>query len=125
MAASAALVENAAGLTCLEAFACHLPVITYRPIAGHGRDGARVMEAAGLSLYPRTPDALVAALDQVTAHESAVRQRLVDSADALFARDAASLVFPEPINGAPPINQGHRRRVGSTAPGPVRPPGRS
>ncbi|MEE3921714.1 hypothetical protein V2I01_36055 [Micromonospora sp. BRA006-A] len=30
------MVENAGGLTCQEALAAGLPVVTYRPIAGHG-----------------------------------------------------------------------------------------
>jgi len=38
MVAADALVENAGGLTCMEAFATGLPVITYLPIAGHGKD---------------------------------------------------------------------------------------
>src|SRR5690606_27130816 len=34
------LVENAGGLTALEGMACGLPVVTYRPIPGHGRANA-------------------------------------------------------------------------------------
>ena len=48
MAASDVLVENAGGLSCMEAFAVGLPVITYRPLAGHGRRNAARMRAAGV-----------------------------------------------------------------------------
>ena len=36
MAAADVLVENAGGLSAMEAFAAEVPVVTYRPIAGHG-----------------------------------------------------------------------------------------
>ncbi|GAB3975590.1 galactosyldiacylglycerol synthase [Actinoallomurus acanthiterrae] len=85
MAAAHALVENAAGLTCREAFAAGLPVISYRPIAGHGRDGARAMSARGLSVYARTPAELLAALDRL--REPSVRRGQADRAAGLF--DAA------------------------------------
>ena len=51
MAASDALVENAGGLTAMEAFAAGLPVITFHPIAGHGKDNARYMSGSGVSRY--------------------------------------------------------------------------
>ena len=53
MAASDALVENAGGLTCMEAFAIGLPVITFKPIAGHGKDNAETMAKAGVNCYAR------------------------------------------------------------------------
>ncbi|MEK8142052.1 hypothetical protein NKH18_03740 [Streptomyces sp. M10(2022)] len=37
MAASSALIDNAAGQTALEALAVGVPVVGYRPIPGHGR----------------------------------------------------------------------------------------
>ena len=47
MTAADALVENAGGLTCMEAFAVGLPVITFQPIAGHGKDNAEMMARVG------------------------------------------------------------------------------
>ena len=41
MTAADALVENAGGLTCMEAFAVGLPVITFKPIAGTARTTPR------------------------------------------------------------------------------------
>ncbi|MBP2704033.1 hypothetical protein JOL79_09455 [Microbispora sp. RL4-1S] len=65
LASAYALVDNAAGLTCKEAFAAGVPVISYRPIPGHGRDGALAMARAGLGRYARGPAELVEALDEL------------------------------------------------------------
>ena len=54
MAAVDVLVENAGGLSCMEAFAAGLPVVTYRPIAGHGRHNAEEMDRAGLTVWAKT-----------------------------------------------------------------------
>jgi processive 1,2-diacylglycerol beta-glucosyltransferase len=48
MAACDALVANAGGLTCLEAFAAGLPVVMFEPLPGHGEDNSRHMERAGM-----------------------------------------------------------------------------
>src|SRR5262249_19060384 len=58
MAAADVLVENAGGLSAMEAFAAEVPVVTYRPIAGHGRDNAETMAASGVTLYARDEDEL-------------------------------------------------------------------
>jgi len=80
------LVQNAGGLTCMEAFATGLPVVSYRPIAGHGRANASEMERASVALYARSPTELAAALDQATGSQ---RPSLVDAGRAMFAGDAA------------------------------------
>ncbi|TNC25847.1 glycosyltransferase [Amycolatopsis alkalitolerans] len=49
------VVQNAGGLTTLEALASGLPVITYRSLPGHGRANARVLDEIGL--VPAVPDA--------------------------------------------------------------------
>jgi UDP-N-acetylglucosamine:LPS N-acetylglucosamine transferase len=49
------LVQNAGGLACTEAMVVGLPTVTYRPIPGHGRANARVLDAAGLAPWARTP----------------------------------------------------------------------
>ncbi|MFC7648639.1 hypothetical protein ACFQX6_55480 [Streptosporangium lutulentum] len=74
MAAAYALVDNAAGVTCREAMAAGVPVISYRPIPGHGRDGARAMALAGLSVYARDAGELLAALDRFGRDEERDRQ---------------------------------------------------
>jgi UDP-N-acetylglucosamine:LPS N-acetylglucosamine transferase len=53
MAASDVLIENAGGLTSLEAFAAGLPVLSFLPIAGHGRWNAALMNRAGVAMLSR------------------------------------------------------------------------
>ncbi|MGC3863507.1 MGDG synthase family glycosyltransferase [Micromonospora chersina] len=45
------VVENAGGLTCQEALACGVPVVTYRPIPGHGRANATILARTGLTRW--------------------------------------------------------------------------
>jgi hypothetical protein len=52
------LVQNAGGLTSLEAFAAGLPVASYRCIPGHGRTNAEALEEAGLAAWIRCPEEL-------------------------------------------------------------------
>jgi UDP-N-acetylglucosamine:LPS N-acetylglucosamine transferase len=85
MATASALVENSGGgLTCWEAFAAGLPVVTFKPIPGHGRAGARCLARAGLTLLATDDEELVAALDDVTAGSSSTRERLRSAEGALF-----------------------------------------
>ena len=48
MAASDVLIQNAGGLTWLEAFGAGLPVVMFEPLPGHGEDNSRRMCRAGL-----------------------------------------------------------------------------
>ena len=89
MTAADALVENAGGLTCMEAFAVGLPVITYLPIAGHGKDNAEMMARSGVNHYALDEDELHERLREVTAPGPA-RQELVDTAHGLFTGDPAA-----------------------------------
>jgi len=86
MTASDALVENAGGLTCMEAFAAGLPVITYLPIAGHGKENAELMARAGVNRYARNEQELHEILRSVT-HDSPERQQMIDAGHALFVAD--------------------------------------
>ncbi|GAB3161145.1 galactosyldiacylglycerol synthase [Micromonospora sonneratiae] len=56
------VVENAGGLTCLEALASGLPVATYRPIPGHGTANAAIMAGAQVASWIRRSDVLESAL---------------------------------------------------------------
>ncbi|MDQ6726757.1 MAG: glycosyltransferase [Actinomycetota bacterium] len=89
IAASDALVQNAGGLTCMEAFAAGLPVVSYRPIAGHGIGNASAMERAGVAAWARSPEDLGGILDDVTGPR---RQELVDAGRAMFAGDPTDAV---------------------------------
>jgi UDP-N-acetylglucosamine:LPS N-acetylglucosamine transferase len=56
------LVQNAGGLSFTEALVAGLPTVTYRPMPGHGRANARVLDAAGLAPWARTPEQLAGSL---------------------------------------------------------------
>ncbi|MET0895048.1 MAG: glycosyltransferase [Acidimicrobiia bacterium] len=91
MAASDALVENAGGLTCMEAFAIGLPVITFLPIAGHGKDNAEMMSRAGVNGYARDEAGLHELLASVTV-PGAARDQLIQAGHDLFTGDPAEEV---------------------------------
>lgn len=92
MSACDAVVENAGGLTCMEAYAAGLPVVTFHPIPGHGRENAQYMAEAGVNRYARDEHELFVALDELTAGGS-LRERQVMSGKSLFAGDAADDVL--------------------------------
>jgi UDP-N-acetylglucosamine:LPS N-acetylglucosamine transferase len=58
MHAADVLVQNAGGLSSLEAFASGLPVASYRCIPGHGQTNAAALHEAGLASWIREPDQL-------------------------------------------------------------------
>ncbi|MFJ8098286.1 glycosyltransferase family protein [Streptomyces griseofuscus] len=66
MGAARALIDNAGGLTAVQALAAGLPVVSHRPLPGHFAQGARRM--AGLGLSDLAPDdaTLLAALSRLT-----------------------------------------------------------
>jgi UDP-N-acetylglucosamine:LPS N-acetylglucosamine transferase len=92
MAACDAMVENAGGLTANEAFAVGLPVVTFKPIAGHGKDNAEGMAEIGVTRYARDEDGLRTALASVTV-PGPERDAQVARAQALFAGDAKADVL--------------------------------
>jgi UDP-N-acetylglucosamine:LPS N-acetylglucosamine transferase len=95
MSAAYALVDNGAGLTCEEAFAAGLPVVSYLPIAGHGRDGALAMARAGVSVHATDGAALLDALDLL--RDERRRGRQIARAAALFmAPPAETALMPPP-----------------------------
>jgi UDP-N-acetylglucosamine:LPS N-acetylglucosamine transferase len=58
MRAADVLVQNAGGLSFTEALVSGLPAITYRPIPGHGRANAAVLDASGLAPWAQNADDL-------------------------------------------------------------------
>ena len=90
MAGCDALVENAGGLTSLEAMRAGLPVVSFQPIAGHGRENTARMAAAGVSRLASDPDDLIDALGTLTAAGPA-RSAQVDAGRAMFRTSAAAL----------------------------------
>lgn len=82
MAASYCIVQNAGGFTSLEALASGTPVITYRPLPGHGVANSSNLETAGLIPWARTSDDL--ALLLTAAQNAPRRSRLPIDAPAFL-----------------------------------------
>jgi UDP-N-acetylglucosamine:LPS N-acetylglucosamine transferase len=59
------VVQNAGGLSSLEALATGLPVVTHRPVPGHGLTNAAALDAAGLAVWVRRPELLAPVLSDV------------------------------------------------------------
>lgn len=62
MRACDVLVQNAGGLTSLQGRASGLPVVTYRPLDGHGTTNASALEEAGWTWWARSRDELTSVL---------------------------------------------------------------
>ena len=62
MAVADVLVHNAGGMSCTEALVTGLPMVTHRPIPGHGRANAAVLAAAGLAPWTVDRAGLAAAV---------------------------------------------------------------
>lgn len=88
MRVSDVVVQNAGGLTCMEAFASELPVVSYNPIPGHGRQNVFEMTAAGLTKWARTKEHLSKTIYEVVNS----RDELANEANAIFAGDAVDNV---------------------------------
>jgi UDP-N-acetylglucosamine:LPS N-acetylglucosamine transferase len=88
LAAADVVVENAGGLTSLEAFASGLPIVTYRPIPGHGRDNAAQMAKAGVTHLAADEADLVDAIDRLS-RPGPDRDAQLAATSALFVSDPA------------------------------------
>jgi UDP-N-acetylglucosamine:LPS N-acetylglucosamine transferase len=86
LAASAAMLDNAAGQTALQALTVGIPVVGWRPIPGHGVAGVRRMAELGLSDFAETPDDLLRALRRVVP-EGPERDRRIVAGRWLLAAD--------------------------------------
>jgi UDP-N-acetylglucosamine:LPS N-acetylglucosamine transferase len=97
IAACDCVVQNAGGFTSLEALAAGTPVVTYRPIPGHGITNAAGLERAGLAPWPRSVAELARVLRVVLAADR--RDRIPHDAptvaDVLTGRGI--LVAAEPV----------------------------
>jgi processive 1,2-diacylglycerol beta-glucosyltransferase len=70
MAASDVIIQNAGGLTALEAMASRRPVLSFRPIVGHGRENIAAMDSVGATIWCHSPQQLI---DEVR-HQGAAPQ---------------------------------------------------
>jgi UDP-N-acetylglucosamine:LPS N-acetylglucosamine transferase len=106
MRASDVLVENAGGQTAMEALAIGLPVLTFRPLPGHGQDDARVMFELGLSSFANDSTELLSLIDELAAPQSLQRKYQVEAGHALFTTDPAQLLDRFPLlPGAPSLRR--------------------
>lgn len=91
MSACDALVENAGGLTALEAMRAGLPVVSFEPIPGHGRENAGAMSAAGVSYWAEDGTDLASRLKALVS-PGPVREEQLARAAAIFREEPAALV---------------------------------
>ncbi len=103
MNASDVLVENAGGLSSKEALRAGLPIVTFRPIAGHGRDDANALARLGLTEVVDAAASLLAAAGKL-ASDPGLRARRIAGGMGLFRGDAADSVER--------VASLHRRRAG-------------
>jgi UDP-N-acetylglucosamine:LPS N-acetylglucosamine transferase len=105
MAAADVLVENAGGLTSKEALREGLPVVTFRPITGHGRHDASALAQLGLTELVEDESALREAAVRLT-DDSSLRGERIRRGRALFVGDAADMVTSlMPLNRVRPSSR--------------------
>lgn len=116
MHAADVLVQNAGGLTSLEAFATGLPVASYRCIPGHGLTNAAALDEAGVAAWIRDPADLRGVLCDLVDGPLGLRQR--EAGLALFAQSLhdgpAAEIARVHRSGLPPQppSPAARRRIG-------------
>lgn len=113
MASARVVIENAGGSSALESIAAGIPLITFRPIPGHGVCNAHAMARAGLTRFVRDDRDLVkvaeqAAVDGPDQSAAAAWRAAPDPAGLIIA-----LVSPAPADG----------RIGPDPPGDEAGPG--
>ncbi|MEI4272278.1 hypothetical protein TEK04_11135 [Klenkia sp. LSe6-5] len=91
MAVADVLVHNAGGMSCTEALVAGLPMVTHRPIPGHGRANAAVLSAAGLAPWTTTARELGAAVASAAAQP---RRRQHHPDPAAFVLDVVGARVP-------------------------------
>jgi UDP-N-acetylglucosamine:LPS N-acetylglucosamine transferase len=84
------VVQNAGGLTSLEAIACAVPVVSYRCLAGHGRTNAQALAEAGWAVWAREPATLRDALARAVSTVGQARPTMVDDPAHVIAALATS-----------------------------------
>ncbi len=92
MVACDALVENAGGLTSLEAMRVGLPVVSFDPIAGHGVENTTAMDAAGVARLAPDTATLGAVLARLT-EPGPPRSEQIAQAQAMFRAEPAGAVL--------------------------------
>ncbi|MEU1753564.1 UDP-N-acetylglucosamine--LPS N-acetylglucosamine transferase [Micromonospora matsumotoense] len=86
------VVENAGGLTCQEALSAGIPVVTYRPLPGHGRANATILARAGLTRRAPSVEQLRPALTETTGRRDRRVPASADPVDGKGLVDVEGLV---------------------------------
>ena len=102
MSAADVLVDNAGGMSSKEALAFGLPVVTFRPISGHGRDDAQSLARLGLTDVLEDEERLVEVVEALVSDESRCYDRVLRGRQ-LFVADAADLVERASTRRAPVV----------------------
>lgn len=88
LTAADCLIQNAGGITCLEAIAVGTPIVFFDTIAGHGRLNARVMESAGAAAWARCDRDFTKLLSEAVSGavplKPALPEPAVDAAEAVL-----------------------------------------
>jgi hypothetical protein len=90
MHAADVLVENAGGLSSLEGMACGLPLVSYRPLPGHGQANVATMAEAGVTRWVRRPGELGPVLTELSDSQDEHPERRAVA--ALYSTDPADIV---------------------------------
>ncbi len=93
------LVDNAGGMSSKEALGFGLPVVTFRPISGHGRDDAAALERLGLTDVIEDERELVAVLEDLIDDEARCKDRAARGKE-LFVADAARVLARVAVSGS-------------------------
>jgi UDP-N-acetylglucosamine:LPS N-acetylglucosamine transferase len=111
-AAASVLVDNAGGATCVEAFAAGLPVVSFRPIPGHGRAGVSALAAAGLVSFAADETALCSAVQRLRV-KGPDRDAQCALARQIFRDDPAAAIteWLRDAAAAEVLRPGHDRRT--------------
>jgi UDP-N-acetylglucosamine:LPS N-acetylglucosamine transferase len=97
MRAGDLVVQNAGGLTSLEALACGLPVISYECLPGHGRTNAAALEAAGWAPWVRRRGDLDAALARALWYHTPVALPRTSIPDTIAALTPSLVGTEDPV----------------------------
>jgi len=110
MVACDALVENAGGLTSLEAMRVGLPVVSFDPIAGHGVENTTAMDATGVARLARDAQELTEALALLTAPGDARSAQIARAGEMFRVPPAQAVLESVGVPGLEPSLT--RRRIG-------------
>jgi UDP-N-acetylglucosamine:LPS N-acetylglucosamine transferase len=109
LCAADVVVQNAGGVSCLEAFAAARPIVIFDPLPGHGKRNSRCMQATGVVTSARSRKALSRLLTS-PGYWSSGAPATVAAGLALFASPAAAKVVaalaPRPA-GVSTAQRGH------------------